>query len=774
MTNSIFPQPNINPRPQNQASTCPQCFSHVLSPLKCAGASVLKIENYGRWCQTCVNCQHTIWHSPETLPSQIPPDVQARFIYRAQHGLDDKIYCQEPGCALKAAGNSPRRAAKQCERVPFRCKTCCLKSGGCKVHATAPAEAFAPVAVDPAIPPFAQPLFPEATPTSSATASSQSVPHTAASSQVQPRTTAASSQAQPRTTFARNLAGGYAQGWQAAQLQRHAANVQRQLIEEATHNLRNTVTVVIWTKAGFPPKLINIITPTPGFVIPSMIPIIANLFQGAPTIAFFRSRPCVEWVTQELELPILASQDYRLLIRDDGLTDEDCMNLSSHMEQHLSEIPHIRSVGSDSIRHSNKPPASTEAELTATSLGHTVAAPLLSVQPAPTSRSSTFPLEAAKDMLVRFRKLRAGMDGVKKSEAATKLLAMFTQCFPGCKFNKSTFYREQGVYTRALEIESKEHLIEKYGRLVGERGSWKNFRDDVNRINAKATKSAQVHTSTPITVPTTTGARSPSPPSSPMSISSEMDTLTSNVPDYSIHTISLDTYIVVDGQLTTARDCPDMDMLFDEHPYTQGHRKQIFVMQGPSPMDPLERIYACKSFDFLGGTWYKPAYSAEVGIWVEGARTSKAHLFNGTFQSELAAHGMGSPNFPSFEVVPTFLLTFRDCDRTSRLVQPWVNGEYFHSVQSEEEYPELCDLLSAFSHFCYTFSQHTSAIVEFQGFIDKNDKILRIFDSLVHVIPSEDHTTESYHRNLGVRGVEGFRMTHVCGKACHALGYSPL
>ena len=51
---------------------------------------------------------------------------------------------------------------------------------------------------------------------------------------------------QPRTTFARNLAGGYADGWKEAQRQKEARHNQLQLTQEAIENAQNTVSIVIW------------------------------------------------------------------------------------------------------------------------------------------------------------------------------------------------------------------------------------------------------------------------------------------------------------------------------------------------------------------------------------------------------------------------------------------------------------------------------------------------------------------------------------------------
>jgi hypothetical protein len=55
MASSLFPPPNINPRPILQTFVCPQCGSHALGTLTCGTAQVSVLENYGRWFQVVCN-----------------------------------------------------------------------------------------------------------------------------------------------------------------------------------------------------------------------------------------------------------------------------------------------------------------------------------------------------------------------------------------------------------------------------------------------------------------------------------------------------------------------------------------------------------------------------------------------------------------------------------------------------------------------------------------------------------------------------------------------
>jgi hypothetical protein len=226
---------------------------------------------------------------------------------------------------------------------------------------------------------------------------------------------------------------------------------------------------------------LSVVTKQPGFLVPSNIPEIVNLFRNASLIAVFQTSPHVAWYSQALTVPIIASREARLLIRDDSFSDADCLELESEIEQRMSEIRHARTFGSPKVFGlPNKPPATKEADLTATSLSQSSRAPVLPVlvhDPA-----AHFPLKHAIDMILALQKIRARLQGVKKTEVVTKTLELFNQFFPSSQYARSTFYHVQNIYLRALEVESKAGLIKTYvgyGRTP--EGTWKKFRDAVNR-----------------------------------------------------------------------------------------------------------------------------------------------------------------------------------------------------------------------------------------------------------------------------------------------------
>ncbi|KAF8157398.1 hypothetical protein BJ912DRAFT_936871 [Pholiota molesta] len=210
--------------------------------------------------------------------------------------------------------------------------------------------------------------------------------------------------------------------------------------------------------------------------------------------------------------------------------------------------------------------------------------------------------------------------------------------------------------------------------------------------------------------------------------------------DYSIITIFIEDYQIIDGQMISLREDnhPPRDMLFDEKTPARGHHKEIFMMQGPSPTDTLERIYATKSFVFRGPNWYLPAPSAELAVWLEGARLTKCHLLCAPFQELLTAQGIRFYLFWSqaFDVLPTSLLCFHRSQRTSRLVQPWASGTIFRSKYPTTDQAALCDVLRA------------SVMLDFEGFLTKNDTLL-IFDCTTHTHDWEEDNVRYYLKNVG-------------------------
>jgi hypothetical protein len=187
-------------------------------------------------------------------------------------------------------------------------------------------------------------------------------------------------------------------------------------------------------------------------------------------------------------------------------------------------------------------------------------------------------------------------------------------------------------------------------------------------------------------------------------------------------------------------------------------------MQGSSPTDNLQRVYATKAFGFRGPEWYLPAPNAELVVYLEAERLSKCHLLSDRFQFELTSQNLHFHRtsftllslmpwpipflFEAFEVLPTSLLGFHKSNKTSRIVQPWASGDVFCSRLPDEGQDALCDLLSAFSHFSVTFSEGESVMLDFEGetnpvtcrfvhepsfsgFLTKNGTLL-IFDYTIH------------------------------------------
>lgn len=62
-------------------------------------------------------------------------------------------------------------------------------------------------------------------------------------------------------------------------------------------------------------------------------------------------------------------------------------------------------------------------------------------------------------------------------------------------------------------------------------------------------------------------------------------------------------------------------------------------MQGPSPTNDIERIYATKSFDLQDPPFYLLASSPEMAILLEAKRLTKCHLTSHVFHSRMADVG---------------------------------------------------------------------------------------------------------------------------------------
>ena len=179
----------------------------------------------------------------------MPIEVQQLHYYRQDATQEARILRQEANCAMQS-GKGARRASKQCEHVPPRCKPCCIQLGGCKEHPLPKVSLIVFYTETLKIQSFLQQNIVQgiALPTNV-------VPSQISVAPSHPVTTVPATQpaaaSQPRTTFARNLASGYADGWKEAQRQKEARSIQLQLTQEAIENAQNTVSVVIWKDVRF-------------------------------------------------------------------------------------------------------------------------------------------------------------------------------------------------------------------------------------------------------------------------------------------------------------------------------------------------------------------------------------------------------------------------------------------------------------------------------------------------------------------------------------------
>jgi hypothetical protein len=245
------------------------------------------------------------------------------------------------------------------------------------------------------------------------------------------------------------------------------------------HN-RNTLLIYL-SQINVPPKTLSIISQTPGFLVPKDVPEVANLFSNASLISVLQTSPRIAWHSQNLSVPIIASREARVLLRDDSFSDADCYNLESEMEQKMSETQHARTLGAAKIfGMPKKPPTTNESTMSATSLSQSTRAPPLAAQVAQ-NHAAPFPSKYAIDMISALEKMRQGLAKVTvKKEIVTKTLQLFQECFPQSQYVRSTYYHAQKIYRDALDMEEETGLIETFIAL-GRRpeGTWRKFRDAV-------------------------------------------------------------------------------------------------------------------------------------------------------------------------------------------------------------------------------------------------------------------------------------------------------
>lgn len=195
----------------------------------------------------------------------------------------------------------------------------------------------------------------------------------------------------------------------------------------------------------------------------------------------------MQWVIQNLEVPLQVAERATILIRLPDLKPEDCLHLDREI-QLVSDVsifsPEARdgpnprnSVSSCSTVPQPSPspfPVQTvpkkESDLTAVSVGADSAP--MSFPFHSSQKAVPFPLKYVVDMHLGLKNMKT----LGKSQDWTK--EKFAVYFPKSKYVKQTFNRMRNIYLRGVEAEIVGQYVT-YGRTS--KGLWTNFAKAVNR-----------------------------------------------------------------------------------------------------------------------------------------------------------------------------------------------------------------------------------------------------------------------------------------------------
>ena len=89
----------------------------------------------------------------------------------------------------------------------------------------------------------------------------------------------------------------------------------------------------------------------------------------------------------------------------------------------------------------------------------------------------------------------------------------------------------------------------------------------------------------------------------------------------------------------------------------------------------------------------------------------------------------------------------------------WSNNEGFVNMN------EYTDLLNAFSHWSYQFTDEYLIVTDLQGFVFKNNEYILTDPAILSQKDSERFGST----NLGAHGIREFFLNHQCNKICTKL-----
>ncbi|KAK7026327.1 hypothetical protein R3P38DRAFT_2529558 [Favolaschia claudopus] len=385
----------LNPRPTPKPR-CDDCNGE-LGPLLQALGGVSNLENWARWFQKCKmpGCLKFHWHNPPTAIANIPEDVQVRFTLRqSARDVGVPLSCPEPNCLT--ANNQPRRANRECSRVPPRCANCCKAVGGCRAQS-----------------------------------------HRIA-------TSGGSTQLEPSRIYARPLDENYARAY----LTNHTARLEVATRIEAEVRSKNlsarTTYVIVFENSFMPPSQYHLVNTIPGKFIAADHAVLAPVI--VDSLIYFLDSPASEtWCLRDARISIDTSPGVRLILRSCKITsNDDCLTLDDEIERVLVEMSNLpQKSKTRSLLALSGALVATLTSFSSSSIEERTIAPL------------KFPLTWVDEMVPRLIKLISLVDVGKLS-----LDDAFKQVFSDCVFKRQTVYKHRKVFEDALELNILEMFAE--------------------------------------------------------------------------------------------------------------------------------------------------------------------------------------------------------------------------------------------------------------------------------------------------------------------------
>lgn len=210
----------------------------------------------------------------------------------------------------------------------------------------------------------------------------------------------------------------------------------------------------------------NVSNANPGkLVVDHHEPLVSRIKPYGELVAVYMTTFPRGWVYQALHIPITVGKNSRILLRVDGLVDDDCIGL----QQELAGLAHLKRS-----RTVSPPPSPLKRQRLVTPLLESLVPPAPSVTPptfaatatAVTMSTSQFPLLYTCDMA-------KGLKLLLRVTSEKELSHKFRDAFPGCLFVVKTVRHHRLIYIRAQELGLLSRYIT-HGRTPA--GHWSELR----------------------------------------------------------------------------------------------------------------------------------------------------------------------------------------------------------------------------------------------------------------------------------------------------------